>query len=936
MAYIKPQVLVYQEFTSAPNTNEEDLRAWIVGPNAILHRYAEPTEKSDIKLGNVETDNILNVDLPYPGKSSAGSLVDKSYVKVFAEDALLEYAQVKSGENGYAYNALGGANVITFTAYGEKGLNLATNGTNARNAMFGSRDVQVGDRVRVGVYAANNGVGESICGDKAYESTITALIPIMQESSFSGLKETENALLYGSATSANIIGGTATCGEAQTPDIKKKAAGSETFVAATDLALAAGVTFEPYKVGVLAKTYTLEVTKKTNTVACKSIEITVTSATGISDAIQIPLKDTSSAQKFTIDEGIDVILTTTIDAVAEGDTYTIDFEGAYKPAKIEVNATDYSGDNDVTYYVDCLKGGIIGGSDVPKVCVRSSDGEEYFVDELSNETANDVAYSRIVMPRGVVITFSVADTNDELATGAQYSFRVSSKKNGPIQGIRLKDALPYSFRTFTAGSERKLDVSFCIVKTVELEPKNYTADENSIKLKEIISVKDPEFKSLTLLNSDLYVQYREFVATGAGILNYVGSDADLNAIPGQLDPDNPLKYGVYKAYANSNGTEVVYTPVVTADPEDDLDAWSAAFAAGQESTAVYTIVPMTHNIRVQNRAWATANSDSDEESCAWKHCIFNTTVADERVVLTTGVAVLVDGAGKYTRCLINPEGGATTEGITAGDTVRVWFQGVEQSYVIDDIASTTELTLLSGPSAQIGTGTEAENDIDYVAATIVHVLTKQEKIDEIKRVAGSFSSRRVELVWPDKIGEGGIWLPGYYLCAAIAGLMSGVQPHQGLTHVEIAGFDDYSYSSPYFNDSQLKQLAGSGVWICLADRDGTCYTYHAVTTDMTDLNSQEEMITRNMDSISKYFSELLATYIGQTIVNDELISELERIVDYRCYDLLTISASSIGPRINGYTIDTVEQDILLKDRVNVRLTLDLPMATNNIALYIYA
>lgn len=934
MAYIKPQVLVYQEFTSAPNTNEEDLRAWIVGPNAILHRYAEPTEKSGIKLGNVETDNILNVDLPYPGKSSAGSLVDKSYVKVFADNALLEYAKVESSADSYAYNALDGANVITFTEVGADGLNLATNGTYARDAIFGSRDVQVGDKVRISVYAANGTVGAAKCSDKVYESTITALLPQMQESAVSGLANTENANLYGSATTASVVAGTAKCGEADAPVIKKN------DEATSELAVAEDTTFAPYKVGALTKTYTLEVTKYTNTAACQSIEITVSTASGIGDTIQVPLNTTSSSQEFDIDEGVSVTLTTTIGDVKKGDKYTVTLAGEYKPAKIEVDASDYSGDNDVTYYVDCLKGGTIGGADAPKVCVRSSDGEEYFVDELSSDTEDEVTFSQIVMPRGVSIKFTSLTNdsvmNNELAVGAQYKFRVSSKKNGPIQGIRLKDALPYSFRTFAAGSERKLDVSFCVAKTVELAASNYTADENSIKLNEVLSVSDPEFKSLTLLNSDLYVQYREFVSTGAGILNYVGTADDLNAIPGQLDPDNPLKYGVYKAYANSNGVEVVYTPVVSSDPENDLDAWSDAFAAGAESKAVYTIVPMTQKIAIQNLAFATANKDSDEESCAWKHCVFNTTVADENVILTTDIVVLADNAGKYTRCLIDSTSGASTKNVSVGDVVRVWFQGAEQEYVIDEITSTTELSLLSGPSAQIGTGTEAEDNLEYVGATITHVLTKQEKINEIKRIADSFSSRRVELVWPDKVGEGGVWLPGYYLCAAIAGLMSGVQPHQGLTRVEIAGFDDYSYSSPYFTDSQLKQLAGSGVWICLTDRDGTSYTYHAVTTDMTDLNTQEEMITRNMDSLSKYFSELLAAYIGQTVINDDLIETIRRVVGFRCYDLLTYSASSIGPRINDYVINTVEQDPLLRDRVNVQLTVELPMATNNIALYIYA
>jgi hypothetical protein len=72
-------------------------------------------------------------------------------------------------------------------------------------------------------------------------------------------------------------------------------------------------------------------------------------------------------------------------------------------------------------------------------------------------------------------------------------------------------------------------------------------------------------------------------------------------------------------------------------------------------------------------------------------------------------------------------------------------------------------------------------------------------------------------VWPDQVGEADTVQPGYYLAAALAGLASGgVVPQQPLTNVEVAGFDDYSRSYKYFNETQLNKLAESGVWIVTA------------------------------------------------------------------------------------------------------------------------
>lgn len=1008
MSYVTPQVKVYQEFTSSPSASEGERRAWVVGPNAILHRYNDVDEKPDTLLGSILGKNtITGVDLPYPGKESAGSNIDTGYVKVFADNAKLRYFNV----DGVAYNVVDTPNTITFKDYNSgAGLNLINNGTYLLNSAFGTREVQIGDTIRLTAYAASGTVGSTDCEEYVFESTITDFLPTMTTPTLAAVSTEANTALYGSdaatITGTNPDGGTVSGATAKAAylvtitsveDTTVKyvvtdlltgtngaeatltyASGSNSFTLATGVTLALTLTeapavgtkytvivgetygsaqgtispsssntdvtlavtgnFYPYKFGRLSSNFAVKVTKITNTASCKSIEVAITSSNGVRSGIQIPLGDTenNTSGTFYLDEDHDLsgVFTGKISDLTVGDTYTFSINNKYNSAVVGATGT-FTGDEDVTYIITCLEGGILGTSN-PTVSIASSDGEEFFTGKLSTETKNGAIVASVQMPRGITFTFYGAGNNKEIATDAIFSVAVTASANGAVQTLQLKDSLPYSFRTWDEAEKNLLNAEFCVIKNVEIDPSQYTATQGSIRLSDPIAVTDPDFASLTLIDADIYVQYREWVTQGANILTIVSSLDELNAIPGQLDPDNILKYGVYKAFANSNGTSVAYTAVELTE-ETDLDAWSKAFATGSGSTEVFTLVPMTQDKAIQDVAAFTVDLDSNEDTCAWKRAIFSTTVDTEKVVAECRGVILQNAlTGDYTRVVLNPNNVPDLSDVKPGDVVRVMYRSVLTEYTINEIISASELSLVSGPASQIGLGTEQGQNLTFVAMDIVHKMTRADQVAEICRIAGSFSSRRIELVWPDRVGEGGVMMPGYFLCAAIAGLMSGVQPHQGLTHVEVAGFDDFSRSTPYFTPAQIKQLAAGGVWVCLTSKENVPYTYHAVTTDMSDLNTQEEMITRNMDAISLYFSDLLKPYIGTTNTTDEFLEQLNLVIQFACENFSVSTNTAIGPRIISYSIDSVERDALLRDHVRVLLTVELPMATNVISLYIYA
>ncbi|MSQ94287.1 MAG: hypothetical protein EXR98_06990 [Gemmataceae bacterium] len=145
-----------------------------------------------------------------------------------------------------------------------------------------------------------------------------------------------------------------------------------------------------------------------------------------------------------------------------------------------------------------------------------------------------------------------------------------------------------------------------------------------------------------------------------------------------------------------------------------------------------------------------------------------------------------------------------TLGIRAGDIVRYLFTtdgfGGEEytEFVIDEVINEMTVRLASGHTAAISTPQKVE---------IWRNLSHTEMATDLGTRAESLGSNRVCCVWPDTLGADGLSVAGYFLCAALAGLRSGVAPHQSLTNAAITGFDDVSRTVDIFNASNMTALA---------------------------------------------------------------------------------------------------------------------------------
>jgi hypothetical protein len=978
-SYVKPQVLVFQEFRIIPTEITEPLRAHIAGPNGLLHRYSNADEKKQIRLGAY--DRLNDTCYPWPQRQP-GSLVDQDYVKVYIDNALLNYYSHELSDPTTTIDAVAGkSNWIKSNDTSFKSNTSAF----PRGSEFGDRDVQLGDVVYL----------RSVSNDDECEQT-----ELWTEVTGFASEQVSSRIKPASADNANQ--------PTANPTFSNPSAVVNPVTGYNYLQVAGpkncvklvGVTASAYDgrvSGDVSETYTIQVVKS-SIAGCSAARVRIRSASGRDDVLETAapvLGETFAVgtRGLTVEfdlltgEGGDNCETDAEDAnvahnlFVTGQKWEVSVRQAFT-AVIANSAADgnytvdntgddagdilgaYNGTKNDVYIIEVTKGGTVnpGAESYPEVTVRTTKGLDFSgPHEVVLVTGGEVGeLSEInIGTNGVAVQFS-APTG--FRKGDKFYIPVVSSKAGPVRQLILRDDLPAVMQ-----EAESLDLKLYIKDNIQVSKNrigyapqtNYWFEDTQVCLQEGIIAYHPEWtvggveQPLDVISGTVYVEYREWAFDLADEVNSISDVADLDNIPGQLDPDNPLKWGVYKALSNSNGTVVKYTAVL--DPKN-LDSWVQVLERIKGRDDMYNLVPMTFDRRVQNLWAAHIGGESNEYANNWKAGFFALRAETHQLVvgkdaLIRGVlgetiedevlATLSDDPNatdtQYTLLQVpagtdNKKGYFITNDVRPGDIVRYnyatdGFGEVQyDEYVVDRVLSENSLLLYTGGDAAVTQPQQFE---------VWHNRNRNEVADHIAEQGGSLSNRRVCAVWPDQVGEAGTVQPGYYLAAALAGLVSGVVPHQPLTNVEVAGFDDFTRSYKYFNETQLNRMAEAGVWIVTEDKDGTPHTRHALTTDNLDLNRREEMIRRNVDSMSYLFLRRLRPFIGRTNAQPgmerRLRFEVTAIIDFLKGNGNT---EELGSQLIDGTIRRLQIHPLLKDRIEIVLDLIVPAPLNNIELHL--
>ena len=911
MAYILPQVKVFQEFEAAAVGVDQPMNAFVFGPNYHLFRYSEASEKALINIGTyVPATGITAV---WPNRP-AGSVVDQSWTRVFIDDARLEYFIDYAGS---------GASIVALEDYTNRiyssTLKFATYGSDARSSEFRERDVQVGDGVSVRGTACGvdfelktkvrsliNDIVASIIGTPEVEAANTPAVPVLVS------------------------------------DINQTAGDTGTVLFAEDASLYDGIAD-----GDIIESYFLAVT-----VAGEfgTAQLRVTTSSGNDQPVD-PIIPTDGVAVAVGARG----LTTTFSASGSatpfetGQIFRVDINQAWTQPVITADPTaSYTGSADGTYIIEVTTGAV--WADGPRVLVRSTGT----LDSSGPYTVADDTY--VTLPTGVKFKFS---TSTGLTKGDMYYIEVTAATIGAIHTLELTNSLPPEALGICSDSATEaipeLTVSLSIIKDIEVPEAtlagiaNFTQSATQIILASGITAKDTTWYDdngvlldMDVIDGTTFTQYRSTNISYTAVVGSVTSVSEVEALLGPAVSDNPLALGVYKAVQNSNSSDVMFM----ATSDESLAAYSVVLEAIYDRKDVYGLIPLTHVKNIQDAVLAHCLEASTADRGRWRVMWAGAVVAEETVIsqLDSSGDILFgtilddpDTTGTQYTILKCDEATFITDGAVAGNIVRALYYtdpvtGAARysEYVVDAVITEEEIRLVSGPDNPVSVPSRFE---------IWKTNTNDDVAQQVISLAGSFSNRRARVVFPDRISNGGTTYDSMYLCCSLAGLRSGVQPHQGLTNVEIVGYDNVSRTTDWLGGRLLNLMAENGVWIVTEDTTGTIYSRHQLTTDPTDINSREDSMVSNFDNISYQFLNFFVNsrYIGRRNITDRLIAQLgtdfDGLVNSIQYESDT---EALGPQIIGAEIITLERHPTLLDHVIATVRVDMPEPFNNFNITLIA
>jgi hypothetical protein len=957
MAYITPRVKIQQEFLQLPVYREYPLPAFIIGPNYALTRYSDTAEKPFTALATYNGDVVLtgnsyvyldDVTYDFPNVPAGGD-VDHGYTKVFAESVEAKYfpnAELGSdGSNdnlvGFVYTEAGTAstNKVRFLNARLKG----GNGFARSNEFFSNRDVSVGDLIKI---TDDNNVSV-----KAKIKAILAEDSLIDED----LEASISAAVNASTNTANASESYTAAPQYVT-----------TTPASTSQPTNSNVISTAYKghesLGIYADTYTVTVT--TGGTNFDNVRFSIASQKGafITKTLMVAEEDDITGNwTLTLDDEGDNnvrLRWSSPTSVTTGTSWTLNVNASVSRVT-PITTGAYVGSVDQTYTITVERGGVFFDGFNADTCVKL------------RVQASDIDTSSIVLPKsetyfnlgslGVRAKFDSGVFGNYFVAGDTYYVQVTSEKYGPYTVVELDEDLPADMLDLADELRAELfltqkAIQIPAVRDLASDERNWTQEDAYITINSGITTYNNSLLASTLeparlpiTSAKLFVEYRALLQTVTSAIDSVNDLADVKKKLGVVHPDNPLAQGVYDAVLNSQNMTVYFIGVQT----DDLAGYSEAIQISEKNNKVYSFVPMSFDKPVQDAVVAHVNAFSTPDVGRWR--IAWLAVQDQKFSLMYDLKE--DGSSYYATITDNPAVTGTQinlvtvegakfvdDGVRPNDSIRINFRLnadgalVYDEYIVDRVRTNTSLLLTTKLTRPITS--EAPTKIQ-----VVRNYTRSERAANIAAIGGDYNNRRVRVVFPDTykygnsaLGEAIVTKQGYIAAAGLAGLRSGVVPHQGLTNSEFLGATDLSKVVLEFSQSELDLMAEKGVWLITQEVIGaTPYVRHQLTTDERSLNTSEDSITTNVDSISYALKDVLAPFIGRYNVNPENVLAVRYAIAaqlrYRANDTYVARA---GNQLVSFTekddIIRIAQNSTYKDRIDVEVRLHVPYPLNYINL----
>jgi hypothetical protein len=945
----KPAVIVRREFEATPQVVTQQLRACIVGPSCELVRFNNSAEKAN---GFVKTISSLASDTVSSGLASMNisaadslevfpalsgqSMLDAASVKVFMEDALLSYADFADSDNDFrpAGVTTGTSNSLVLAATTWKGAGKSSGGTDiARNNAI-VQDVAIGDTVQL----------YTVSGSTAN---------LIKTTKVAGFVSDSIAGSFGTPTASLIA-------NAAAPSLSNSYSGTTGLNCSVQVSQAfnnnAKMLADPRRFGKVVTTYTVAVVSFDGT----NVGLSVVSDTGGDNKIGIVAL---SGGVLILDSGIEIEVdglagsTVTIGGsftFVYGPTHTAYSYGTAGALKLTLSGNvSASLPKDTVYYLTCISGGSVKSSSGVTFRLSTNNGADVVsVFTVSGLSGTQTGLSQAFGSYGLSLAFGQMSADTYAAgfvKGDQLVVPVTAAKQGAVRTMVVAD--PYIATTAIAR------VRLSKQKTVEIPPFRSDAVTPNWSL---VSPADSELRRVNLRSKlvirdsavgaasvdvpvtagKLYLQFRGFrdLPRSVGSVNTL---SDITSQLGVIDSENPLAYGVFKAWSNSNGATVHFIPTVS-DTLNGYRGFADALDMAKGVRNCYSLVPLSASPEVWNAFVAHAKDESAPEAgryrIVWiapevnKHFqVQNSPVGDTGTILTASTSAVVGQPGKYYLVATSGLDSRFTETTRVGDFVRANFGNdsfgnvtFSEYRVLSVVDNTTLVVAASSDPNLVSSQIEIFRDLSPAELAVEYV-----------KISGGFSSERVFAVVPNRgvngMRVGGKAVRNYYLAAAFAGLRAGSRPHQPLSNVELLGFDGNNPTVPAFNESDLDTLRDGGVWVVVNDESGKIYAERQLSTSTLDNFRKEQSVTSNVDSMSFAIADSLKNLVGRVnITNNNLETVRVNLIGVLNQFQNAAGSLTIGAQLNSYNIEEIFVPTTANDTVRAKISIVVPLPMNTI------
>lgn len=572
-------------------------------------------------------------------------------------------------------------------------------------------------------------------------------------------------------------------------------------------------------------------------------------------------------------------------------------------------------------------------------------GEKAGTVNLSVTDDGKITWSSSILPKSTS-PISLTSSQYDIGNGVKLSAGSAFSTSAGNYTITIKLVEPYSIDTVTLADALPAGVNpsgfYRYVAEAELDKEQVSATGDGVSVNASATVRVGSY-DLEVASATAVLSQRNLLNSHTDSVYTVSSDSDIVAYLGTISPDNPLAYGAHVMLLNSAGAAIRYIAVES----DDATGWAKALERASLTTDIYAICPMTEDKAIIESVVAHCNSLSSPEEKSWRIAFFSQPT--DRVVDVTPYGA-VEGVNVPEQCRVIGDVltcygyGTTVESVYSrwselgtvkpGDVVEVVASdSTVISTTVKSIESNTQLVLASAVA-----GADSAN----CAFTIRHTRTVGEYVAAIAATSTSFHSRRAYNVWPNTLrASDGNTVSGMYGAAAACALACSVQPQQPITNVEIRGFSDVPDAYSLYSRAQLNDIAAGGTLILMQEKsNGEVYVRHQISTAYSDgnINATELSLTKNLDSISYYFANSFAPYIGRYNLTEDLLTELRGVITDGLAHLESATETNklIGPQViaEGTELVSLAIDPVEKDHAYANISLNLPKPFNNFDLHL--